>query len=60
MDAEQICAELDRVRDDYRDLLDTTTVAELRRPTDGTRWSNEQDFFLAACRIRARLFVERV
>ena len=42
MDAEQICTELDRVRDDYRDLLDTATVAELRRPTDGTRWSNEQ------------------
>ncbi len=45
MDAEQICAELDRVRDDYRDLLETATVAELRRPTDGTRWTNEQLLF---------------
>ena len=45
MDKEQIYAELERVRHDYRDLLDTATVAELRRPTDGTRWSNEQLLF---------------
>ena len=45
MDQEQICAEMDRVRDDYRDLLDTATVAELRKPTDGTKWNNEQMLF---------------
>ena len=45
MDAEQVCAELHRVRDDYRELLDTATVAELRRPTDGTLWNNEQLLF---------------
>jgi hypothetical protein len=45
MDQEQICAELDRVRDDYRDLLDSATVAELRKPTDGTKWNNEQLLF---------------
>jgi hypothetical protein len=42
MDREQICAEMDRVRDDYRELIDAATVAELRKPTDGTRWNNEQ------------------
>jgi hypothetical protein len=45
MEVEQVCAELSRVRDDYRDLLDTATVAELREPTDGTRWTNEQLLF---------------
>ena len=45
MDQELICAEMDRVRQDYRDLLDTATVAELRKPTDGTKWNNEQLLF---------------
>ena len=45
MDKEQICAEMDRVRYDYRELLDTATVAELRKPTDGTKWNNEQLLF---------------
>jgi len=45
MDRERICAELDRVRVDYRELLDTATVAELRAPTSGTRWTNEQLLF---------------
>ena len=45
MDREQICAELDRVRADYRLLLDTATVAELRKPTNGTKWNNEQLLF---------------
>jgi len=45
MDKEQIHAEMDRVRNDYRDLVDTATVAELRNPTDGTKWNNEQMLF---------------
>ena len=45
MDEDQIYAELDRVRDDYRALLDSATVAELRQPTDGTKWNNEQLLF---------------
>ncbi|WP_256792201.1 DinB family protein [Terrabacter sp. Ter38] len=45
MDQQQICAEMDRVRDDYRDLLDNATVAELRKPSDGTKWNNEQLLF---------------
>jgi DinB superfamily len=45
MDKEQICAELDRVRNDYCDLLETATVAELRKPSNGTKWNNEQLLF---------------
>ena len=45
MDKDQIVTELDRVRDDFRELLDTATVAELRKPTDGTKWNNEQLLF---------------
>ena len=45
MDTEQVIAELDRVRNDFRELLDTATVAELRTPTDGTKWNNEQLLF---------------
>jgi hypothetical protein len=45
MDTEQICAELERVRRDYRQLLATATVAELRTPTSGTKWTNEQMLF---------------
>jgi hypothetical protein len=41
----QICAELDRVRNDYRELLDAATVAELGNPTGSTQWSNEQLLF---------------
>jgi hypothetical protein len=36
---------MDRVRNDYRDLLETATVADLRKPTDGTKWNNEQLLF---------------
>jgi hypothetical protein len=42
---QEIRAELESVRHDYRALLDTATVAELRKPTDGTRWNNEQLLF---------------
>ena len=45
MEPEEICAELDRARADFRDLLDTATVAELRQPSDGTKWTNEQLLF---------------
>lgn len=45
MEREPICEELARVRADYRRLVDTATVAELRMPTSGTRWNNEQLLF---------------
>src|SRR4051812_3874192 len=45
MDKDQICAELDRVRRDFRELLRTAAVGELWQPTDGTKWNNEQLLF---------------
>ena len=45
MDREQVLAELDRVGSDFRELVDSATVAELRDPTDGTKWTNEQLLF---------------
>jgi hypothetical protein len=45
MDTSDIRSEMDRVRADFRDLVDSATVAELRRPTDGTKWTNEQLLF---------------
>lgn len=42
---DELCAELDRVRLDFAVLVDTATVAELRQPTDGTKWNNEQLLF---------------
>ena len=45
MEPDEICSELDRVRADFRELLDAATVAELRQPSDGTKWTNEQLLF---------------
>ena len=45
MDRADVLAELDRVRHDYRELIDSATVAQLRRPTNGTKWNNEQLLF---------------
>lgn len=45
MEVDDVYAELDRVRDDYRRLLDSATVSGLRQPTDGTKWNNEQLLF---------------
>ena len=45
MDNSEIRAELDRVRLDFRHLLETASDAELRQPSDGTKWTNEQVLF---------------
>ena len=45
MDTSDIRAEMDRVCADFRELLDTATVAELRSATNGTKWTNEQLLF---------------
>jgi hypothetical protein len=45
MDTSDIRTEMDRVRADFRELVDSATVRELRRPTDGTKWTNEQLLF---------------
>jgi len=41
----QIRAELVRVRDDFDELVATASRDELRRPSEGTRWTNEQLLF---------------
>jgi hypothetical protein len=45
MDTTGIRLEMDRVRVDFHDLVDSATVRELRRPTAGTKWTNEQLLF---------------
>src|SRR6476661_6027057 len=45
MDTTDIRTEMDRVRADFRELVYSATVRELRRPTDGTKWTNEQLLF---------------
>src|SRR6476660_4476970 len=45
MDTTDFRTEMDRVRADFRDLVDSATVRELRAPTDGTKWTNEQLLF---------------
>src|SRR5687767_7164388 len=41
-DRQSIHDELERVRADLHHLVDRATAAELRRRTDGTRWTNGQ------------------
>ena len=45
METTDICAELDRVRADFRALIDSATTAEMRQLSDGTKWTNEQLLF---------------
>jgi DinB superfamily len=45
VDTTDIGHEMDRVRADFRELVDSATVRELRRPTAGTKWTNEQLLF---------------
>jgi hypothetical protein len=45
VDREEVVAELDRVRRDFRLLLDGADAADLRRRSDGTRWTNRQLLF---------------
>ena len=44
-DTSKINAEMDRARADFHRLLDTAPRAELRQPSDGTKWTNEQLLF---------------
>ena len=41
----EIHDELDRVCADFVQLIDRAPVTEMRRPTDGTMWTNEQLLF---------------
>ena len=45
MDRTEIVAELELVRQDYRNLVDTATFGELRAGSYGTKWTNEQLLF---------------
>jgi hypothetical protein len=45
MGPDDIRAEMNRARRDFHDLLTSATVGELRRPSQGTRWTNEQLLF---------------
>ena len=45
MDARAIADELERARLDFHTLVDTATVAGLRRRSDGTRWTNRELLF---------------
>ena len=42
---ERVHAELERVRETFHQLVETSSAAELRRPTNGTRWTNSQLLF---------------
>ena len=45
MDRQPILDEMERARVDFHALLDNATSIDLRAPTDGTRWTNEQLLF---------------
>jgi hypothetical protein len=45
IDREEVVAELDRVRQDYRALLDSADAGALGRRSNGTRWTNRQLLF---------------
>lgn len=45
MERRDIDAELERVAADFHRLVDSATPAELRMPTNGTKWTNKQLLF---------------
>lgn len=45
MTTESIAAEIRAACDDFHRLVDEATTSELRRGSDGTRWTNEQLLF---------------
>ncbi|HVV23056.1 MAG TPA: DinB family protein [Pseudonocardiaceae bacterium] len=45
MDRQVVHDELEQARDTFHRLLDTATAADLHRPSDGTRWTNEELLF---------------
>lgn len=56
-------AEMERARQTFHRLLDHATVADLRRPSNGTRWTNEQLLFhmlFGYLIVRALLVLARI
>lgn len=45
MDRSAVHDEIDRARASFHELLDGASDADLRRPSDGTRWNNKQLLF---------------
>jgi DinB family protein len=63
VDRDAVHAELDRARTEFHQLLDGASVAELRRASDGTRWTNKQLLFhmlLGYLIVRALSFLVRM
>jgi len=55
--------QLERARQTFHHLLDHATAADLRRPSDGTRWTNEQLLFhmlFGYLIVRALLVIARI
>jgi hypothetical protein len=45
MDAHQIDVEMSRAQTDFHQLMTRASPEDLRRPTNGTRWTNRQLLF---------------
>jgi len=45
LDRQAVHEEMERARQRFHRMLDNATVADLRRPADGTRWTNQQLLF---------------
>jgi hypothetical protein len=58
-----VTAELRQTRQDFRQLITHASAADLRRPSDGTKWTNEQLLFhmlLGYLIVRALLPIARL
>ena len=63
LDRAAVRAEMDQARADFRRLVTGATPADLRRPSDGTRWTNQQLLFhmlFGYLIVRALLILVRV
>ena len=63
LDRAAVRAEMDQARLDFRRLVGDATPADLRRPSDGTRWTNQQLLFhmlFGYLIVRALLVLVRV
>ncbi|MFE2146794.1 DinB family protein [Streptomyces sp. NPDC059456] len=63
MDRQTVFADYERARQAFHDLVDNATKAHLARPTNGTRWTNEQllwHMFFGYVVVRVLLVLARV
>ena len=63
LDRAAVRAEMDQARADFRRLVSNAAPADLRRPSDGTRWTNQQLLFhmlLGYLITRALLILARI